>query len=115
MLEERPQTADRSQMRHWLIRLQRHHLWRSAVNLSRFDRVALVTLLGLALLTLLLVWRGDQIGVQVVAVSPAEGATEVSTWAVMQVTFDQKIAAIGSGFPLSVSPPVSGTLRWEEA
>ena len=83
--------------------------------LSRFDQVALATLVGLVLLTLLLIWRGDQVGVQVVAVSPAEGATEVSTRAVMQVIFDQKIAPVGSGFPFSVSPTVSGTLRWDES
>lgn len=86
-----------------------------AVNLSRFDRVALATLVGLLLVILLLIWRGDQVGVQIVSVSPAEGATDVSTRAVLQVTFDQKISAIGSDFPLSISPPVSGTLRWEES
>ncbi|HXV41890.1 MAG TPA: Ig-like domain-containing protein [Anaerolineae bacterium] len=72
-------------------------------------------LLVLLLLALFLIWRGNQLGVQVEAVSPADGATEVSTRAAMQVTFDQKITAIGSGFSLSVSPPVSGTLRWEES
>jgi Tol biopolymer transport system component len=52
---------------------------------------------------------------QVVAVNPADGATEVSTRAVLRVTFDQPIAPLGSGFPISVTPPVSGTLRWEES
>jgi TolB protein len=83
--------------------------------LSRLDQIALTFLLWLALLALILIWRGDQIGVQVVALSPAAGATNVSTRAIMQATFDQKIAAIGSGFPLSMTPPVSGTLRWEES
>ncbi|GAB4449482.1 MAG: hypothetical protein Fur0044_45030 [Anaerolineae bacterium] len=87
----------------------------SPVNLTRFDRVALALLLGLVILTLLLIWRGDQIGVQVVSVSPADGATGVSTRSLLQVTFDQKIAPLGSGFPLSITPPVSGTLRWQES
>jgi TolB protein len=85
------------------------------VTLSRFDRVALATLAGLVLLTLLMIWRGNQVGVQVVSVSPAEGAAEVSTRIRIRVTFDQKVAAIGSDFPLTITPPVSGTLRWQES
>jgi Tol biopolymer transport system component len=73
-------------------------------------------ILVLVVLALILIWYGDQIGgLQVVTVNPPEGATDVSTRTVMQVTFDQKIAALGSGFPLSISPPVSGTVRWEES
>ncbi len=86
----------------------------SAVTLSHFDKVVLSTLLGLILLTGLVVGLGDRVGMRVVAVSPSEGATEVSTRAVLKITFDQGIAPIGSGFPLSVTPSVSGTLRWEE-
>lgn len=120
MVEERPQTADDglrpdgSVSQPIAASLTRAGGQWSAVTLSRFDGIALATLAGLVLLTLLTIWRGDQVGVQVVSVSPAEGAAEVSTRARIQVTFDQKITAIGSDFPLSITPPVSGTLRWEE-
>ncbi|MFN8457736.1 MAG: Ig-like domain-containing protein [Anaerolineae bacterium] len=88
---------------------------RSAVTLSPFDKIVLFTLLGLALLTGLIVALGNRIGLQVVAVEPADGATDVSTRATLRVKFDQKLAVFDSGFPLSVTPPVSGTLRWEES
>lgn len=113
MLEEQPQTADGGPYPHPTPLPGRERA--AALGLSRFDRTALAILLGLLVLIVLLVWRGDQIGVQVVSVSPDDGATGVSTRALMQVTFDQNIAPIGSGFPLSISPPVSGTLRWKES
>jgi TolB protein len=124
-LEEQPQTADNGPPLDAPLITQRNPAvsspkgrlrtpW-SAVGLSRFDRVTLATLLALGVIILLLIWRGDQIGVRVVAVSPTAGATGVSTRTSMQVTFDQKITAIGSGFPLSITPPVSGTLHWEDS
>ncbi|MFN8459556.1 MAG: Ig-like domain-containing protein [Anaerolineae bacterium] len=88
---------------------------RSAVTLSPFDKIVLSTLLGLALLTGLIAALGNRIGLQVVNIEPADGATDVSTRAVLRVKFDQKLAAFNSGFPLSMTPVVSGTLRWEES
>jgi hypothetical protein len=82
--------------------------------LSRFDKIVLTFLLVLALLTTLIIGLGDRVGVQVVSVSPADGTTDVSTRTVLQITFDQLIAPVGSGFPISMSPPVSGTLRWND-
>lgn len=83
-------------------------------HLSRFDQVVLLTLIGLALLTALFVWRGDRIGLQVVAVSPSPDATNVSARSPIQVTFDQTVVASGSLLPLTFSPPLTGTARWEE-
>jgi TolB protein len=82
------------------------------LQLSRFDRAVLLTLVGLALLIGLLAWRGDRVGVRVVTVSPPEGATGVSTRAEVRVTFSQEMAS-PSGRALSLSPPVDGMLRWE--
>ena len=82
------------------------------LKLSRFDGVVLATLQGLALLTGLIAWRGDQIGLRLVEISPPEGATQISTRAVMQVTFDQPLAAAGSDQLFSITPPVSGTVSW---
>ncbi len=83
-------------------------------GLTRFDGLVIATLAGLALLVVLLVWRGDRVGVQVVSVSPAEGATAVSGNTRIRVTFDQPIVLPNSDLPLTFTPPVSGTVRWEE-
>jgi Tol biopolymer transport system component len=70
-------------------------------------------ILALFILGLLII-LGNRIGLQVVVVEPADGATDVSTRAIVRLKFDQKLAAFDSGFPFSITPPVSGTLRWEE-
>lgn len=44
----------------------------SACRLSRFDLTVLGVAAGAALLILLLVWRGDQVGLEVVAMTPAD-------------------------------------------
>lgn len=84
------------------------------VELSRFDGIVISTLLGLALFTGFLIWRGDQVGVRVVSVSPADGATEVSTRTDIRITFDQPIVLDSVTMPLTFSPPISGTVRREE-
>jgi TolB protein len=80
--------------------------------MSRFDRVVVLTLLAFALLTAVIAWRGDQIGVQVVTLTPRDGAGQVSSRAVIRIAFDQEITPMDLA-PLSVSPPVSGSVRWE--
>lgn len=82
------------------------------LKLSLFDRVVGLTLVGLALMIVLLVWRGDQAGAQVTAVNPPEGATGVSTQTRIRVTFGQEMTT-NVATPLSFSPPVSGTVLWE--
>jgi Tol biopolymer transport system component len=72
-------------------------------------------LLGLALLSGVIIALGNRIGLQVVAVEPLDGATNVSTKAVVRVKFDQKLSVFEAGFPLAITPPVSGTLHWEES
>jgi TolB protein len=86
----------------------------SKLKFSPFDRVVVGVLLGLVLVTAVLIWRGDQVGAQVVGLSPADGASEVSTKTEIRVTFDQPMLFSGVDLPLSFSPPVSGTVRWEE-
>ena len=47
--------------------------------MSRFDLIVLTVLLALCVAIMALAWRGDQVGVQVVRVSPPDGAAGVST------------------------------------
>src|SRR5688572_3892681 len=89
----------------------------STLNLSDFDRLVLSTLAALAVLTALLIWRGDQVGVRVVRVTPGEAATHVPTRTTIEIMFDQLMGGSGeteTGLPLSLTPPVSGTVRWQE-
>jgi TolB protein len=83
------------------------------LKFSRFDAAVSLMLVGLALATALLFWRGDRVGVQVVQVSPVEGSTGVSTRAVLRVTFDQTMSTSERELPLTISPPVEGEVRWE--
>lgn len=83
-------------------------------SFSSFDQVILATLVGLGLLTGLLIWRGDRVGVQVVQVNPPENAAAVSTATTIQITFDQTMVVPDSLLPLSFNPPLTGTVRWEE-
>lgn len=84
-------------------------------SLNRFDVIVISVLLVMALVTVLVLWRGDQVGLQVVTVSPAQAATDVSTRSQIKVTFDQAVLASETDqLPLTVSPPVSGTVRWDD-
>ncbi|MEW5957540.1 MAG: Ig-like domain-containing protein [Chloroflexota bacterium] len=85
----------------------------SALNLSRFDRLVGLTLLGLTVVIGLLLWRGDRVGAQVIAATPPDGATEVSTRSTIQVIFDQPMVGQSESNPISFNPPVSGTIRWD--
>ncbi len=95
---------------------QGHSLYLPAplrLKLSPFDRLVILTLLGLALLLALLIWRGDHVGVRIVALQPADGRTGVSSRTSIRVTFDRQMVSPAAALPLIISPAVSGTLRWE--
>ncbi|MCB0209871.1 MAG: PD40 domain-containing protein [Anaerolineae bacterium] len=84
------------------------------LHINRFDGIVVSVLLGLALITALLVWRGDQVGVQIVSTNPGQSATGISTKADIKITFDQPIiASDDTQAPLTFTPPVSGTVRWD--
>jgi len=85
----------------------------SKFNLTPFDRLVWLVLIALWLATGVLIVRGDQVGVQVKAVSPADGATNIASLAPIRATFDQPIELSGVLRSLSVEPPASGTAQWE--
>ncbi|GAB4457180.1 MAG: hypothetical protein Kow0031_38150 [Anaerolineae bacterium] len=82
---------------------------------SRFDAIVVATMLVLLLGTLLLVWRGDAVGLQLVSTSPAGGAQGVSTRADIRLTFDQPLTAAEAAAPLLFNPPLTGQSRTEGA
>lgn len=81
------------------------------MQLSRFDTLVGSTVLGLVLLTLLFIWRGDQVGLQVTGQVPGASQTGVSTRAYIEVIFDQPVTPVDT--PLQITPPLSGTLSWQ--
>lgn len=67
----------------------------------------------MGLITALIVWRGDQMGMEVVSIIPADGATGVSTRAKIEITFDKIMSGAVDDIPLEFEPPVDGSIRWD--
>ena len=78
----------------------------TARRLSRFDFTVLGVAAGALLLILFLIWRGDQVGLAVVAMTPADGSTAISTRGRIVVEFDQPLA--GEPVIVRLDPPVAG-------
>lgn len=87
-------------------------MMRTRIHFSRFDRAVALALLAFGLLSILVIWRGDRIGVQVVAQSPEHGATDVSTLTSLRLTFSQALTEDAAA-AFSIEPPVDGNSRWQ--
>lgn len=79
---------------------------------NRFDQVVLLTIISTILLTALLIWRGDRVGVRVEQLIPTDGAVQISSQAIMRVTFAQDMLA-NRAAQITIDPPVEGVTRWE--
>jgi Tol biopolymer transport system component len=84
---------------------------RRRLGFSRFDLAAAATALAALLLTALMLWRGDRVGMEVVAIQPAGGSSGVSTRATFSIVFDELIQI--ADVRLTVDPPLAGALTWE--
>ncbi len=83
------------------------------VRWGRFDLAVLMSWLAALLAIGVVIARGDRVGLQVVGLSPPDGATEVSVLAAIRVSFAQLPTAPADQVPLSLQPEVAGTRRWE--
>lgn len=81
--------------------------------MNRFDLVVAVTALTLSTLIVLTIWRGDQVGVQVLEISPAAQAENVSTAADISVRFDQPVTVLDDSTVLTIVPHVDTEIRAE--
>ncbi|HXF61067.1 MAG TPA: Ig-like domain-containing protein [Caldilineaceae bacterium] len=79
-------------------------------RLGRFDRTVLLAIFSLILAILVVIWRGDRIGIQALAFMPAPGSSGVSVRTQIQVRFDQPLA---DGAALRLSPATPGQVRME--
>lgn len=79
------------------------------MTFSLFDRIVLLFLAGTGLLTGLIIWRGDQVGLTVQSRIPAADAEQVSTRARIQIVFDAPIADVPPT-AVSLDPATPGQL-----
>lgn len=84
------------------------------MTLNRFDWTVLSLMAVLALLTGVVIIRGDRVGVRIVALSPERGATNVSSRVAVRVTFGQEMEQASVEKRFTLSPSVEGTFQWEE-
>lgn len=83
-------------------------------RVSRFDLTVLVALAAALLAIGVLVWRGDQVGVAAVTLSPAEGSAGVSTRSQVRIVFDQPLDP-ATAVNLTFEPSVRGVTRIDGA
>lgn len=82
------------------------------VRVDRLDRAALAFVAALLVIILLLILRGDQVGVRVTRTAPVDQAQGVSTRAQVALTFSEAISATAMDGRIQITPPLSGTWRW---
>jgi Tol biopolymer transport system component len=76
------------------------------------DRVAIGAMVALAATILFFVIRGDQVGVQIVRSSPEPNAASVPTRGLLAFTFNEPMVQQSVADRISITPALSGTLRW---
>ncbi|MBK8046095.1 MAG: Ig-like domain-containing protein [Anaerolineales bacterium] len=81
------------------------------LRFSRFDQIVVVTVVAALAAIGFLIWRGDTIGLQVVALSPTDGDGSASTRGEIKVRFDAPLAAAQSADAVTLEPPVAGSVR----
>lgn len=80
-------------------------------RLGRFDRAVFLLIIGTLLAILLVIWRGDQVGLRVIALTPTMNASDVPLHARLQIRFDQAIISDTTKIKLAFTPPLSGTVQ----
>jgi Tol biopolymer transport system component len=80
-------------------------------TLSRFDRTVGLAMLVITALIGLVIWRGDQIQLRIVAITPGPDAANVSTRTHVQIRFDQPLDPPTTKDVLFFIPPLAGTVR----
>jgi TolB protein len=82
-------------------------------DVNRFDWGVISLMAVLALLTGVVIVRGDRVGVRIVTLSPERGVTHVSSRAAIRVAFDQEMEQTSVEERFNLSPPVEGAFQWE--
>lgn len=84
------------------------------MQLGRFDRTVWGVIAVLAIVIAVIIARGDQVGVRVVALSPEPQSRAISPQTHLRIRFDQALIADSiDPAALTLDPPVAGALRLE--
>lgn len=83
----------------------------SAGSLGRFDRAVGLTIMCLFVVIGLLIWRGDQLQLRIMTVTPGPDMANVSTRTHFQIQFDQPVAPPTTNDILFFIPPLAGALQ----
>lgn len=80
--------------------------------MSRFDQLVIGVMVGLVAIVGLVIGLGDQVGVQVIEIVPAQNSDHVSIQTTIRLTFGQEM--VKDSLPvIKLDPPVTGSVRWE--
>jgi Tol biopolymer transport system component len=82
------------------------------MRIDRLDRAVAAAIAATVVLALIVLSRGDQVGVRIALTQPADGAVEIGLRPVIGLTFSEQMLPLALEGRLSFSPPVTGTLRW---
>jgi Tol biopolymer transport system component len=77
---------------------------------SRFDRLVAILAVVVTAAIALLAWRGDQVGIHILTMTPAAAAEGVSTRTQVALQFDQPIASAPDAVQIVLEPPAPGAL-----
>lgn len=83
-------------------------------TLSHFDRTVGVAILLICAAIGLVIWRGDQIRLQIMTITPGPDASNVSTRTHLQIRFDQPLEPPTAKDLLLFIPPLAGVVRVDE-
>ncbi len=86
----------------------------STIATGRFDRAVWLLMATLLLITFVVIWRGDRVGISVLTLSPAPETMGVSPRSQLRIRFDQPLDERSiDPTALTVTPPLDGEVRSE--
>ena len=79
---------------------------------NRFDKIVIGFLCATALAIGLVIWRGNQVGAQIISTYPSEGG-EISAWARVGIVFGQPMRTGTINSQLTIEPNTPGHIEWD--
>lgn len=83
-------------------------------RVGRFDRAVGITMIGVCLALGLVIWRGDQLQLQILTITPAPDSTNVATRTHLQIQFDQPVTPPTTDTAIIFNPPLTGTIQIDD-
>lgn len=83
-------------------------------RVGRFDRAVGITMIGVCLALGLVIWRGDQLQLQILTITSAPDSTNVATRTHLQIQFDQPVTPPTTDTAIIFNPPLTGTIQIDD-